>query len=133
MRCTTRRAAAWLALALLLAAGCRQQRLNVERTVTLEGGLGWKTLEFDPPRSEQKLTVTVTSPGVPVNAYLVKAADAPALQTALERGQAPTSTLAQKEKAEDIMLEATVPAKTGFTLVLQSNKKTDAKVKVVGR
>jgi hypothetical protein len=132
MRSTTRRAAGWLALALLLAAGC--QRLNDERTVEFDEETAWKKLTFDPPRYEQKVNVTVSSPGAPLTAWLVKTDDAQAVEDALGRGKAVQSALAHKEKAEDISLEATVPANTGYTLYLVgTGKKTDAKVKVVGR
>jgi hypothetical protein len=131
MRSTTRRAAGWLALALLLAAGC--QRLNDERTVTVEG-TGWNTLDSDPPRYEQKVTVTVSSPEAPLDVYLVKAADKEAMQEALDKDKDKPVALAKQEKAKETTLEATVPAKTGFTIFLvgTTGKTVQAKVKVVG-
>jgi hypothetical protein len=46
----------------------------------------------------------------------------------------PATPLAGKDKAEDITLEATVPAKTGFVLLLRADKKdADVAVKVAGR
>ena len=50
------------------------------------------------------------------------------------QGKAPPSPLAGKEKAEDISLEATIPAATGFALVCRADKKdAEAKIKVIGR
>jgi hypothetical protein len=128
MRRTTRRAAGWLALALLLAAGC--QRLDFENTYPLEG-FDAQEIGFSPPQYEQKVTVTVTtSPAVPVSAYLVKTSDL----DAMKKDPAAVQALGKQEKSETIKFDATVPAKTDYTIYLVgTGKKTDAKVKVVGR
>src|SRR5947209_19805840 len=67
-----RRGACGLLGLLALVAGC--QRLNYDKTLTVDGGIPF-LVNWDPPRYEQRLTVTVTSTGTPVSAYLVKESD----------------------------------------------------------
>jgi hypothetical protein len=125
---------AFLLAALLLAGGC--QRLNFERSVELNA-LATHVFEFDPPRYEQKVAVTVTPVEGPVSAYLVKASEVKAVEKALNDNKDLPAVLASKEskeKAEEYTLEATVPAKTAYALVLYPTKKrTNVKVKVIGR
>jgi hypothetical protein len=117
---------------LLLLAGC--QRLNFEKEYTIDPFDG-QTMTFDPPRYEQKVTVEVKSPGNPVSVYLVKGEDAEKANNALQSGKAPTGAFAGQEKSEDVNLEATIPAKTEYTLLVfnPGKKKAAAKVKVTGR
>lgn len=115
---------------LLLTGGC--QPLKYEKSLTVDAG-DIQTLTFDPPRYEQKLKVQVSSPGSPVSVYLVRESEAQAVQQDLNFGKAPASPLAGKDKAEEITLEATIPAKTGFALVIHSKKKAEVKVNVTGR
>jgi hypothetical protein len=125
------RLACGLLVCLALAPGC--QRLNDERTVQVGAGEAYK-VEFDPPRSEQQVTVTLTSPGVPISAYLVKREDSAQAMDAALGGKAPASALDGKEKGEEITLSATIPAKTGFAVVIKGgSKKAEVKIKTVGR
>jgi hypothetical protein len=118
-----------LGLLVVTATGC--QRVNHEKTYTLEPG-EMKSILFDAPRWEQKVTVQVSSPGTPVSVYLVPAADDEAARRAASRGG--SAVLAGKEKAEDISLEAAVPAKTAYAVVLEAHaKKAEAKLRVSGR
>jgi hypothetical protein len=118
-------------LAALLTAGC--QPLKVEKTLSILGG-GVEALIFDAPRYEQKLTVQVSSPGAPVSVYLVRESEMEKARTLMEQGKAPTEPLAGKDGGEEITLEATVPAKTAYALLVRANKvKAEAKVKVTGR
>jgi hypothetical protein len=115
----------------LLTAGC--QRLNEERTLSLMPG-EFKSLSFSPPSYEQKLTVQVSSPGAPVSVWLGRESDTEAAQDKLQKEKSPDASLAGKEKAEDITLEATIPAKTGYALYIRAEqKKAEVKVKVTGR
>ena len=119
-----------LGLLVVTAAGC--QRVNYEKTYTIEPG-EMKSILFDAPRYGQEVTVQVSSPGAPVSVYLVKAADEDAAHRAASRGGG-SDVLAGKEKAEDISLKATVPAKTAYAVVLEAQtKKAEARVKVNGR
>jgi hypothetical protein len=115
----------------LLAPGC--QRLNDERTVSVNG-YSTSEVEYDPPRYDQKVTVTATSDGPLISAYLVKADDKEAAHSALEVQKPPPSMLAGQEKAKEITLEAAIPAKTGFVLMLRgTGKDATVKIKTVGR
>jgi hypothetical protein len=120
-----------LLAATLLPAGC--QPLKYDKTLTVESGQ-LQFLEFDPPRYDQKVTVQVTAKGAPVSAYVVRTDDRSAAEEALLSGQAPKSALAGKDKADDMTLEATVPAKTGFVVILKAHgSNADVTVKVTGR
>ena len=112
--------------------GC--QRLNVVQKVQL-GGLEPKRLDVDAPRYEQKVTVEVESPGLPVVAYLVKTADAAAALQALEREKEPQDVLAgTKEKSEKVTLTATIPAGTAYSVLLRpTGGKGEATVQIKGQ
>jgi hypothetical protein len=116
----------------LLAAGC--QRVNVEHTVQVEPEQV-KAITIDPPRGDQKVSVTASSPGVPVSVYLVLEKDRQAAIGALENYKTPANVLASKEKVEQATLEATVPAKNGYAILLTASggKKADVKLKVTGQ
>ena len=120
------------ALSATLLFGC--QRLNDERTINLSAG-GIQVIEYSEPRYEQKLTIHVgSSPGAPVTVYLVRKDDSEAAQNQMDRNKAPAAPLGGKEMAEDIDLEAMVPAKTAYTLLIRADKKsTEVRVKVTGR
>jgi hypothetical protein len=112
--------------------GC--QRLNIEQKVTLSG-IEPKQLDVDAPRYEQKVTVEVDSPGVPVFAYLVKTEDAEAAMRALEREKEPENVLAgTKEKSEKVSLTATIPAKTAYSVLLRpTGARAEATVRIKGQ
>jgi hypothetical protein len=111
--------------------GC--QRLNDERTVSVPLGT-IQAIGYSAPRYEQKLTIQVNSPGAPVTVYLVREEDSNTAQNQLDGSKPPTAPLAGKEKVEEATLEATVPAKTGFVLLIRADKKkAEVKVKVTGR
>jgi hypothetical protein len=125
------RACRTCALLAVLLAGC--QPLKVEKTISIFAG-GVEALIFDAPRYDQKVTVQVSSPGAPVSVYLVRESDMEKAREQMERGKAPSSSLAGKDGAEEISLEATVPAKTEYALLIRADKKTaEAKVKLTGR
>ena len=114
-----------------LLTGC--QRLNDERTVSVSLGDPY-SIEYSAPRYEQKVTIQVSSPGAPVSAYLVAEPDRQAAQLLLNQKKTPEKSLAGKEKAEEFTLEATVPAKTAFVLLIRADKKeAQVRVKATGR
>ena len=114
-----------------LLTGC--QRLNDERTVSVSLGVV-NSIEYDPPRYEQKLTIDIHSPGSPVTVYLVRKENMEAAQTRMEQNKALEGPLAGKEKTEEATLEATVPAKTGFVLLIRADKKkAEVHIKTTGR
>jgi hypothetical protein len=115
----------------LVLAGC--QRLNDERTVQLDPSEVHR-IGYSAPRYSQKVTIQVSSPGVPVSAYLVREQDEQAAKEQMENRKAPADPLAAKDNAEEFTLEATVPSGTGYVLLLRTDKKaTEVKVKVTGR
>ncbi|HTU17581.1 MAG TPA: hypothetical protein VMG10_05910 [Gemmataceae bacterium] len=114
-----------------LLAGC--QRLNDERTFTIPP-LAIQLIEYSEPRYQQKVTIHISSPGAPVTAYLVPAKDKDEAQKQMDNNKAPAAPLAGKEKAEEITLEATVPAKTAFVLMVRADKKkAEVHIKTTGR
>lgn len=110
-----------LAASLLLFAGC--QKLSDERTMQLEPG-DEKELTIDAPKNDQKVTVSVSSPGTPVSVYM-------ALQKDAKAGK----PLASKEKVENDSIEATIPGGNAFvvTLTNQGRKPASVKVKISGK
>jgi hypothetical protein len=122
-----------VALVLLLA-GC--QRLNEDRTVDLEPQ-SIKYVSVDPPRSQQQVTVLVSSPGVPVDVHLVAEGEKDAAMKSLELGKRLESSkllTAAQLNVESATLEATVPARTGFTVLLSgARKKAAVHLKITGR
>ncbi len=121
-----------LGIALLLLAGCGQ-KLNYESTLQLEVG-DVQAIAIDPPVKEQKVTVTVTSTASPVDVYLVFAKDKESGKRALLDRKPPAEPLAAKAKTTDAVLEATIPAGSGFVVLLGlANKSTSVKLKVSGQ
>jgi len=119
-------------LALLGSAGC--QKLDSERSIHLDAG-EVQIIRIGPPRSDQKVTVVVDSPRSSINVYLVLEQDQEeAKQALLLDRKLPQLPLAGKEKTNSATLEATVPARNGFAVMLSgAEKATDVKLKVTGR
>jgi hypothetical protein len=106
-----------------------------ESTANLEP-LGIKSYDVDPPTYNQKVTVTIQTSKGPVSAYVVKTADKEKVEKALDGNKAldSASVLGSKvsNEKEDYTLEAKVPAKTAYSLILQAGKSpTEVKVKMV--
>jgi len=126
----------WLVAALTPAtAGC-QRPLNYEKTLKMEPG-DVHSFPVDAPQREQKVRVEVDAPGT-LNVYVVRESDEEAARHALLALKKPTSTLAKVEPAEPsttpIVLETTIPAKTGFVVILSGIKKAaEVRVKITGR
>ena len=129
---------AWAALLALVAGavGCGQ-KLDVEKTVTLSPGENEiYPLLIDAPRRDQNVKVEVSSPGVPVSAWVVLEDDRAAVVQKLEKGGQPEKNhvRAGKERSPTIELETLIPAGKAFAVVVAgASKKTDVKVKVTGR
>jgi hypothetical protein len=88
----------------------------------------------DPPRREQQVRVTVTSSGSPVTVYIVLNKDKEAAKQALLDGKNPVGALDGKAKTQDATLEATIPANSGFAILLGgASKSSQVRVKVAGR
>jgi hypothetical protein len=132
MRTNLRLRRCLLAALFLALPGCAE-RLNYETTVQLGDG-EVQSLSIDPPKSEQRVSVTVSSSGSPIDAYIVLDKDKEAAKQALLDRKKPAATLDGRAKTQDATLEATIPAKTGFAILLGgANKSSQVKVKVSGR
>jgi hypothetical protein len=122
----------FLAILLVALPGCGQ-RLNYDTTVDLREA-EVQSLTVDAPKKEQKVTITVSSAGSPIDVYVVLDKDKEAGKQALLDYKKPTGSLAGKTKTQDATLEATIPAKTEFAVLLGgANKSTRVTVKVSGR
>jgi hypothetical protein len=123
-----------LVLGLLALAGC-QKKLNEEKTFTLTAG-EVRAFPVDAPIREQQLSVTVTAAGSSVNVHIVPESAHAATMEAMQNLKKldPAKVLASKEKVENDTLEATIPAKTGFSVFISGAKKqAEVTVKIVGK
>ena len=128
-----------LAFVLLLATGC--QKINYEKSFEVAMGLQHPAIEFSAPAYSQKVTATITPEKCAVSAYLIKASDEAALEDALNKKREPAASLllagktfSRNDPKQEIVLQATIPAKTAYKLIIKGgNKTTEVKVKVVGK
>jgi hypothetical protein len=123
-----------LALGLLLLMGC-QKKLEYEKTFTLSIGEIQAPI-IDAPMREQHVTVTVTATGSPVNVHIVSESAHAETMTSLQNMKKldPAKMLGSKEKVENDTIEATIPAKTGFSVFISGAKKqAEVTVKIVGK
>jgi hypothetical protein len=122
----------------VLLAGC--QRLNYEKDHTVKA-TGPTVLEFDAPRYEQKLTVTIRPSNAACSAYIGKQDDQSAIENALNAGKEPAASMlfgsrsSKGKTPEEYSFDATVPAKVPYVLLLRTEGFKDnlVNVKVVGR
>lgn len=116
--------------------GC--QRLNYNTTFKL-GVLGTHDIHFSAPAYNQRVVVTVTPTDSAVSSYLVKSEDHPAVERALQADKEPQASRllgsrVSKGNPETYSFEATIPAKTEYSLVFKgSGRPTEVKVQIVGR
>lgn len=104
-------------------------QLNYERTLELDSGTV-RSIILDALSGEIKATIVVRSPGVPVHVYVVLEKDREAAEESVLRGKKPEKLLASKEKTEEVTLQATIPAKTEFVVLLACAGKQKAEVKL---
>jgi hypothetical protein len=126
----------WLIVSALLAAGC--SKMNLDRTVTLEGGQ-FRAIMIDPQPSNQRITVTVTSSGPPIDVFAIREADENAAlkvaEDALRSNKSPPNALDGRPKVTEATFTMSVAAKTSLSILLinGSSKKADVTIKMVGR
>jgi hypothetical protein len=119
------------AAAQVFVGGC-QSKLNVEQSAQIEAGM-LRQFEIDSPRYDQKVAVTVTADN-PVNVYVFLQKDRDAAVKAIESEKSSDLILTSKEKATSETLEATVPAKQGVVVAVQTMAKAaNVKLKIVGQ
>jgi hypothetical protein len=124
----------WLAIPVMALglAGCNRP-LHFDRTLSMGPG-DVKSFSVDPPRREQKVTVSFKSTETPVDVYVLLDKDLEAASNAIQNFKAPQGVLASKMKSRDGSVEATIPAKTAFgVIVAGSNKDTSVDVKIAGK
>lgn len=117
----------------LFAAGC--QRLNIEKTYHLDPGSA-RTVEWDPPKYDQKVTVNVQAKGGPVTAYLVKTENLKEVADRAPLGQEPRpgTTLDGAKDKEAIEFTVDISKGTAVGLVVASKSTiADVTIKVTGR
>jgi hypothetical protein len=114
--------AAWL----LTLVGC--QKLRDERTVTIDPPGGSHRITYSGPRSEQKVSVEVSSTGTPVDVYLVLAKDQAEAEKSIETRKPPANVLDRKEKTTEATLEGTIPAKEDFCVLIYATEAATVKV-----
>jgi hypothetical protein len=108
-------------------------QLNDQRTVSVEVG-EIRSVIYDALTGAITIKVEARSPGRPVHVYLVLEKDHKAAVESLGQGKRPDKLLASKEKTEDATLEAKVPAKTAFAvLLLTAGGKAEVKLKVTAK
>jgi hypothetical protein len=116
------------------AVGCGQ-KVDMEKTVSL--GLGDIEVPFivSPPKSQQSVTVEVSS-GAPVDVYLLLEENREAVKNKLKAGKAPDAShlIASEMKTTSGTLQGTVPAGKEYAVVVAGAKKnTEVKLKLKGR
>jgi hypothetical protein len=105
--------------------------LNDEKTVSVRPGETVRVF-WDSPLV-QKATVTVKSPGKPVNVYVILKSELAAATEQTEKGNAPPTTLASKPWVESTTVEVE-PGKKPFVLLLQTKTpRADVTVTVKGK
>jgi len=112
--------------------GCGQ-KLDYETSLQLgEGEV--QALSIDAPTRAQKVSVRATSSGSPIDFYVVLEKDKEAGKQALLDRKKPPQAVVGIAKTQEATLEAMVPVKTGFVILLGgASKSSQVKVKVTGR
>jgi hypothetical protein len=121
-----------VAISLAVAVGC--QRLDVKRTIHVNPG-DVQDVIIDPPRSEQNIKVGVTS-NTPIDVYVILSSNGDAVKGKLLASQKPDDSkiLVKELKTENASLDATIPAKNEFRVLLTGAKKAaDVNVSVTNR
>jgi len=91
-----------------LLCGCGP-RLSDQRDLTLEIG-EIIAIPIDPISREQKIRVTASSPDAPIDVHVYLQENEEAIVRKITLGKPPENLLASQNDAEEIILEATVPA-----------------------
>ena len=118
---------AWAAL-FLLGAGCGQ-KVNVEKSVTLEPGTMLAPIVLDGPKSEQKINVEFSADN-PIDVYVILGKDEKAILAQLESPKK-LDIRASKKNSKGDTLAATIPAGSDYGVYLaNATKKTAVKVSV---
>ena len=128
-----RRVLGMLVLGTLLS-GC--QPFKLERTIDMPTKHVHR-IDIDAPGREQHIHVTVDSNGVPINVYIVLDEHATVVADTLQKDSAKVDTnmvLASQEGKANPELQATIPAKKAFSVMLaHPDKNTTVELKIIGK
>jgi hypothetical protein len=93
-----------------------------------------RKVEIDAPRRDQVVTVSFSSSASEVSVYLVPAQDGDKGMEALINYKPLSTVLAEKKKSKTGTLEATIPAKTAFAvLVAGAGRDTTVDLKITSK
>ena len=114
--------------------GCGKPKLEVDSTFDLSQDFS-KTFTLDPIKSEQKIQVTGTATGAPVNAFIFLEKDKKKAENEIASGKFTPVILDKNQKVEAISLEATIPAnETAIVQVNRTgNKGASVRVKITNK
>jgi hypothetical protein len=121
----------FVCLTVLFVVGCGQ-KLEHQTDWTISPG-ETKLLHLDGVARGQKLVVTIQS-DAEVDLWIVKGHDKDAISAKIDAGQEPEDSLGGARKIQgEKKIEATIPAKTPYTVVAGGvGKPTKVKLKLVG-
>jgi hypothetical protein len=129
MKCCKQWTTRLMVTAPMLLFGC--QRLHYQTNFKFNAG-DVESFSVTAPQREQEITVTVSSTGSAVDAYLVLDKDQPAAESALQSDKKPSAFLS-RGSGEAITLTGTIPAKTSFSILVSgATKPSKVQVKVAG-
>ncbi len=113
----------------LPAGGC--QPLNYEKSLTLEPG-SLKPVEISAPSRDQNIKVSVSSSGAPVSVYVVLQKDHDAVESAILSSKKPDAAkvLASQENTDKATLDAKIPAKNDYVVLVYNGSSKSAQVKI---
>jgi ribosomal protein S5 len=93
-----------------------------------------KSFTVDPPRREQHLTVGFTSSAAPVDVYVALEKDIDNASMAIQNFKKPEGILAKLEKSSSGSIEAVIPAKAGFGVIVAGPiRDSSVEVKIIGK
>jgi outer membrane lipopolysaccharide assembly protein LptE/RlpB len=109
-----------------LLCGCGP-RLSDQRDLTLEIGQ-IRAIPIDPISREQKIKVSASSPDAPIDVHVYLQENEAAIVRMITLGKPPENLLASQSEAEQVLLEATVPANKEAIVRLQPSGRKAAQV-----
>jgi hypothetical protein len=115
-----------LGIVLIWCCGCGP-RIVDERDVSLEVG-DIKSILFGPFKNELTATVSVSSPGAPISAYVFASDQQEHVDYAITYSKEPQNTWAGVASTEDVTLTAVVPAGQEAVVRLQTVDRKAAQV-----
>ena len=113
---------------LVVFAGCGGTVLKIEQTidVPVEG----RALTIDPIKSQQKVKVSASASGGPIDIVVCRDSDRDAVERDLLAKKLKTEVFAHQLNTEQAALEATIPANTTALVIIQRAGAKPAKVEL---